>query len=92
MPATGQTTCWDSAGAVIPCAGTGQDGDIRAGGALSYTDNGDGTITDNNTKLLWARKSNDGTIHDKDTGYTWFDAFAVHIAGLNTPPCFAGYC
>jgi hypothetical protein len=26
----------------------GADGDIKAGAALSYTDNGDGTITDNN--------------------------------------------
>src|SRR5438132_3467663 len=27
LPATGQTTCWDSSGNVIPCAGTGHDGD-----------------------------------------------------------------
>jgi hypothetical protein len=69
-PATGQTTCWDSAGAVIPCAGTGNDGDIQAGATLSYTDNGDGTITDNNTGLMWAKKSDDGSIHDKDNAYT----------------------
>ena len=25
---TGQTTCWDTNGNVIPCSGTGQDGDI----------------------------------------------------------------
>src|SRR5436309_7266711 len=25
---TGQTTCWDSSGTVIPCAGTGEDGDL----------------------------------------------------------------
>jgi hypothetical protein len=31
LPQTGQTTCYDTAGTVIPCAGTGQDGDIRAG-------------------------------------------------------------
>ncbi|MBI5740870.1 MAG: DUF1566 domain-containing protein [Nitrospirae bacterium] len=31
LPQTGQTTCYDSAGVEIVCAGTGQDGDIRAG-------------------------------------------------------------
>ena len=83
FPATGQTTCHDSAGSTIGCGGTGQDGDILAGAALSYTDIGDGTITDNNTGLMWEKKSDDDTIHDKDTNYTWANAFAVHIAGLN---------
>lgn len=31
LPETEQTTCYDSAGAVINCTGTGQDGDIKAG-------------------------------------------------------------
>jgi hypothetical protein len=91
FPATGQTTCRDSAGAVIACAGTGQDGDIRAGAALSYTDNGDGTVTDNNTGLMWEKKSDDGTINRVDMSYTWADAFAVHIAALNAGSGFAGY-
>jgi hypothetical protein len=89
--ATGQTTCWNQAGTVvIPCAGTGLDGDFRAGVALSYTDNGDGTITDNNTGLMWEKKSNDGSIHDKGTEYTWSEAFTVFIAALNAAG-FAGY-
>lgn len=54
FPATGQTTCWDSSGSVISCAGTGHDGDIRAGAALSYTDTGDGTITDKDALYSWA--------------------------------------
>jgi len=85
FPATGQETCWNSVGTVIGCAGTGYDGDIRAGAALSYTDNGDGTITDDNTGLKWEKKddNNAGGIHDKDTTYTWDNAFAVHIARLN---------
>jgi hypothetical protein len=91
FPATGQTTCWDSSGSPVPCAGTGQDGDIKAGAALSYTDNGDGTITDNRTGLMWAKKSNDNTIHDKDNLYTWVEAFAVHIAGLNALNAGAGF-
>jgi hypothetical protein len=58
LPATGQTTCWARGGTVIACAGTGHDGDIQAGAALSYTDNGDGTITDNLTKLIWLKNAN----------------------------------
>ena len=83
LSASGQTTCWNGSGVVIPCAGTGQDGDTQAGAPLSYTDNGDGTITDNNTKLVWEKKSSDGSIHDVNFVYTWANAFAVHIAALN---------
>ena len=90
FPATGQMTCWDTSGNVVPCAGTGQDGDVQAGSTLSYVDNGDGTITDLNTGLTWEKKSDDGTIHDRDTTYVWSDAFAIFIAGLNSM-AFAGH-
>jgi len=90
FPATGQTTCWNGAGTVVPCGGTGEDGEFQAGATLSYTDLGDGTIKDNNTGLIWEKKSDDGSIHDKDTTYTFANAFAVHIAGLNTAN-FAGH-
>jgi len=88
--ASGQTTCWNSSGVVIPCAGTGQDGDTQAGAPLSYTDNGDGTISDHNTKLVWEKKGSDGSIHDVNFVYTWANAFAVHIATLNAAN-FAGH-
>jgi hypothetical protein len=90
LPVTGQTTCWDSSGTVIPCAGTGHDGDIQAGCTLSYTDNGDGTVIDNCTGLMWEKKSDDDSINDKDNTYSWDNAFAVHVAGLNGAS-FAGY-
>ena len=67
FPATGQMTCWDTNGNVIPCAGTGQDGDLRKGAPLSYTDNGNGTVTDNNTGLVWEKLSMDGSVHDVST-------------------------
>ena len=89
FPATGQETCWDSAGTEITCAGTGQDGDVQAGGTLRYKDLGNGTILDRNTLLIWEKKSDDGSIHDKDTQYDWDQAFAVHVADLNTAN-FAG--
>lgn len=88
---TGQTTCWSSAGTVIPCDGTGQDGDLRRGVGRAYRDNGDGTIRDLRTALMWEKLSDDGSIHDKDNVYTWAQAFE-RIADLNTPPCFAGFC
>jgi len=56
LPDTGQTTCYDTT-AVIPCppAGTAFHGqDAQYGGpAPSYLDNGDGTVTDTNTGLMW---------------------------------------
>ena len=33
-----------------------------------------------------------GSVHDKDTRYSWADAFALEIVALNTPPCFTGRC
>ena len=87
---TGQTACYDAAGAVInPCANTGQDGEFKKGTARSYTDNLDGTITDNSTGLVWEKLTNDATIHNKDDVYTWANAFNK-IAALNAAN-FAGY-
>lgn len=41
------------------------------GPALSYTDNSDGTFTDNNTNFVWEKKDDAGGIHDKDNAYNW---------------------
>jgi hypothetical protein len=92
LPATGQTTCYtiDDLNDPTDCVNTtGEDGNVRAGGALSYTDNGDGTITDNNTGLVWERKGGPGTA--SGAPYTWADTQA-YIARLNTSPCLAGHC
>lgn len=89
---TGQTTCWDTLGTVVTCAGTGQDGELQRGEPRAYVDNGNGTIKDNRTALTWEKLCNDGSIHDKDATYTWGPAFTDKIAMLNTPPCFAGFC
>jgi hypothetical protein len=86
---TGETTCWDSSGNVIDCAGTGQDGELRRGEKRSYLDNGNGTISDKRTALMWEKLSDDGSIHDKDTTYTWENAFGK-IDDLNTA-AFAGH-
>ena len=45
---------------------------IDHGPALSYTDNGDGTFTDNNTQLVWEKKDNvDGSVHNVGNMYQW---------------------
>jgi len=61
LPKTGQTTCYNTAGNVIDCTGTGQDGDIQAGVAWPsprFTDLGDGTMKDNLTGLIWLKDAN----------------------------------
>lgn len=52
--------------------------------ARSFTDNGDGTVTDNVTGLTWEKLSDDGTIHDWDNTYSWLDAVAVKVGTLNS--------
>jgi len=56
---TGQTTCYDAAGNLIACAGTGQDGAFRKGAAATprFTDNGNGTVKDNLTGLTWLKNA-----------------------------------
>ena len=90
---TGQIQC-ETSNAMGVCPGNhaGQDGELQKGTARSYTDNGDGTITDNSTGLMWEKLTDDGSIHDKDNPYNWDNAFLVKIAALNTAPCFAGFC
>jgi hypothetical protein len=64
LPQTDQKQCYDIVGAVVDCAGSGQDGDIRAGVAWPnprFTV-GTGTesdcVTDNLTGLMWTRNAN----------------------------------
>jgi hypothetical protein len=52
------------------------------GPALNYTDNGDGTFTDDVTKFIWEIKTDDGSVHDVDNEYTWTDT----TNGDNTDP------
>lgn len=72
LPKTNQTICYDAAGATITCTdgGTalgGQDGYYQKGIALSYVDNLNGTISDNDTGLMW-KKCSEGKTYDVGTG------------------------
>jgi hypothetical protein len=58
---TGQTECWDQSGNSVSCTGTGQDGELQLGLALPdprFTDNLNGTVTDNLTGLVWLQDAN----------------------------------
>ena len=57
LPKTGITFCCDDYGFPVPCAGTGQDGEIQAGVAWPsprFTVSGD-CITDNLSGLTWVK-------------------------------------
>jgi len=57
---TGQKTCYNEAGTVIDCTGTGQDGDFQPGMEWPnprFVDNSDGTVTDMLTGLIWLKKA-----------------------------------
>jgi hypothetical protein len=65
---TAQVTCYDSKGSNITCDNSGQDG-AYSGNQPSYTNNNDGTSTDNITALVWQNSpdtNNDGTIDSSD--------------------------
>ena len=77
LPDTGQTKCYRGVSPYdeIPCAGTGQDGAYNIN-PMSFTDNDNGTVTDNNTSLMW-QKQDDGTT------YNWYQASGTYDATYN---------
>lgn len=82
-PQTGQTKCWDANGTEIVCSDTGQDGDLRKGVKWPdprFTDNGDGTVADNLTGLVWLRNAN-------CFGQRNWDQAMADPSGLASPSC-----
>ena len=97
---TGQNQCWDAAGALTDCAGTGQDGEYQRGidpviapsdgpfntpawSGVRFTDNGDGTVTDNLTALVWLKNANcfGGVLWQ--AGLTVANTLASGVCGLS---------
>ena len=68
LPDTGQDKCYDFSGAEILCGSgyVGQDAEYATGCQPSYTDNGNGTVTDNCTGLMWQQE-------DDGISRTWWD-------------------
>ena len=61
LPTTGQVKAFDNVGKTITNlkpgdALYGQDGNYQKGQKMSFTDNGNGTVTDNVTGLMWAQE------------------------------------
>jgi hypothetical protein len=71
LPASGQTTPFPADRNGRPGATVPEDGTVRAGATLRFVDNADGTILDTNTGLVWEKKSDDGSLHDKDSVFPW---------------------
>ena len=90
IPKTGQTQCYNYRGDVISCAGTGQDGDLQKGIAWPdprFTDNSNGTVTDNLTGLNWTKDANDSgpsACAPDAVFYSWQGALDfVHCLNVN---------
>ncbi|ETR65620.1 MAG: hypothetical protein OMM_13970, partial [Candidatus Magnetoglobus multicellularis str. Araruama] len=89
IPDTNQTKCYDNE-KEIPCPGPGEDFYGQDGNYVinpqSFTkldDQGNDLpdsatewtmVRDNVTGLIWEVKTDDGSIHDKDNKYTWYDS------------------
>lgn len=96
IPDTGQTSCYDyDTLSTCPVDGSpGQDAEYTASNSfacdMSYTDNGDGTVTDNCTGLMWKKCSEPDTSTTTCGGgqstYEWANAL-VQCDGLS----FAGH-
>ena len=89
VPDTGQTKCYGVSGNVIVCPSPGQplygqDANFSinpvsytkldgSGNALPDSATSWSMVKDNITGLIWENKTDDGTIHDKDNVYTWYN-------------------
>jgi hypothetical protein len=86
VQSTGQTECFNpSTGSTTPCAGTGQDAEFGNGTSVSsprFTNNFDGTVTDNLTDLTWLRNSNCFGLEDWPSALSRANNLASGACGL----------
>lgn len=96
LPATNQTACFNENGDPRPCTGTGEDGESKAGVAWPvsrFSDNGNGTVKDTLTGLVWSKHANapnralavdpPNACPNAENEMTWLQALDF-IACLNT--------
>jgi hypothetical protein len=100
IPDTGQTKCYDHTQEIVcPRPGEpfyGQDANYAPCNPHSYTKLDENSnalpddatewvmVRDNVTGLICENKTDDGSIHDKDDEYNWYDSQNVFIATLNS--------
>jgi len=85
-PRHGQTRCWNASGIEVPCGGTGQDGDVRAGFRLPTRTTG---WHDHRPEYRTRVGESSPTTRASTTRtrpYSWADAFALKIASPETRP------
>lgn len=86
LPKTGQATCYDTAGNVVQCPGTGQDGEKQIGVAWPtprLVDNGNGTVTDGLTGLVWLKNANCFDLRSWDQALTAANQLQSGQCGLS---------
>jgi hypothetical protein len=102
VPDTGQSKCYDVAVNVITCPSPGQalygqDANYTinpmsytklsdSGGVLSDSAASWVMVRDNVTGLIWENKTVDGTIHDKNKTFTWYDSNPATNGGYAGTP------
>lgn len=87
LPQTGVTACFDPSGLEIPCAGTGQDGELRAGAAWPaprFANQNDGTLLDNLTGLTWTADAGTPAAGSCIGGVKSWQAALDYVACLNS--------
>ena len=87
LPQTGQTKCYNTSGTEISCTDTGQDGDLRKGVEWPYPrfmNNGDGTVTDNLTGLIWTQNAGTPTVGSCAGGYKTWQGALDYVTCLNS--------
>jgi hypothetical protein len=101
VPQTKQTQCTDASNLLGACPGNpaGQDGEFQKGvvwtsGTTRFTDNSNGTVTDNLTGLIWLKNANCAATFGgitKTNHLTWTDALtwsnALYDTGTSTASC-----
>lgn len=83
LPKTGQTECYHENGLLVPCQSTGQDGELQKGTVWPiprFSENGDGTVTDSLTGLVWLKNAN-------CFGLKTWNAALISANGLTTGIC-----
>jgi len=86
LPRTNQTTCYDTAGTMINCTGTAQDGEYRAGVAWPnprYSLAGS-VLMDAMTGLVWPQNAGTPTVGDCIGGGLSWQTGLDYVACLNT--------
>ena len=53
-----------------------------------FTDNADGTVTDHLSGLVWEKKTDDDSVHDKDNSYTLSTGLRTARTARRSPVCW----